>query len=148
MNWGIEDRVLVMTHFWFDTEEWRFWMMLIVRFQAVTLKDIAVNTNWTGATIMCQAALNGGTRALEKHLDPLRNALFPILQAPLILLQPPLMCVIYDNHMLWIRTVNHRSWLETRATGMEKWQTFDVADKEWLLEKGCTQCSKGLGCVK
>ncbi|CCD74383.1 Ig-like domain-containing protein [Caenorhabditis elegans] len=32
-----------------------------VGFPAVTLKDIAVNTNWTGATIMCQAALNGGT---------------------------------------------------------------------------------------
>ncbi|CAB3400474.1 unnamed protein product [Caenorhabditis bovis] len=32
-----------------------------VGFPTVTLKNIAVNTNWTGATIMCQAALNGGT---------------------------------------------------------------------------------------
>ncbi|CAI5456019.1 unnamed protein product [Caenorhabditis angaria] len=32
-----------------------------VGFPTVTLKNIAVNANWTGATIMCQAALNGGT---------------------------------------------------------------------------------------
>ena len=38
----------------------------MVRFQAVTLKDIAVNTNWTGATIMCQAALNGGKRTKKE----------------------------------------------------------------------------------
>ncbi|VIO87807.1 Uncharacterized protein BM_BM14667 [Brugia malayi] len=30
-------------------------------FPTVALRGIAVNTNWTGATIMCQAALNGGT---------------------------------------------------------------------------------------
>ncbi|CAD6185180.1 unnamed protein product [Caenorhabditis auriculariae] len=30
-------------------------------FPTVTLRSIAVNTNWTGATIICQAALNGGT---------------------------------------------------------------------------------------
>lgn len=29
-------------------------------FQTVALSNVAVNTNWTGATIMCQAALNGG----------------------------------------------------------------------------------------
>ncbi|VDL71006.1 unnamed protein product [Nippostrongylus brasiliensis] len=29
--------------------------------QTVALSNVAVNTNWTGATIMCQAALNGGT---------------------------------------------------------------------------------------
>ncbi|CAP23226.2 Protein CBR-IGCM-3 [Caenorhabditis briggsae] len=32
-----------------------------VGFPAVTLRDINVNTNWSGATIICQAALNGGT---------------------------------------------------------------------------------------
>ncbi|KJH40553.1 hypothetical protein DICVIV_13487 [Dictyocaulus viviparus] len=30
-------------------------------FPTVALSNVAVNTNWTGATIMCQAALNGGT---------------------------------------------------------------------------------------
>ncbi|VDM43778.1 unnamed protein product [Toxocara canis] len=30
-------------------------------FPTVALRNVAVNTNWTGATIMCQAALNGGT---------------------------------------------------------------------------------------
>uniref|UniRef100_A0A914SGU2 Ig-like domain-containing protein n=1 Tax=Parascaris equorum TaxID=6256 RepID=A0A914SGU2_PAREQ len=29
--------------------------------QTVALRNVAVNTNWTGTTIMCQAALNGGT---------------------------------------------------------------------------------------
>ncbi|KAL6723005.1 hypothetical protein Aduo_018060 [Ancylostoma duodenale] len=29
-------------------------------FPTVALSNVAVNTNWTGATIMCQAALNGG----------------------------------------------------------------------------------------
>uniref|UniRef100_A0A0M3JWS4 BMA-IGCM-3 n=1 Tax=Anisakis simplex TaxID=6269 RepID=A0A0M3JWS4_ANISI len=30
-------------------------------FPTVALRNVAVSTNWTGATIMCQAALNGGT---------------------------------------------------------------------------------------
>ncbi|MFH4980114.1 hypothetical protein AB6A40_006823 [Gnathostoma spinigerum] len=30
-------------------------------FPTVALRNVAVNTNWTGATVMCQAALSGGT---------------------------------------------------------------------------------------
>lgn len=30
-------------------------------FKTVALRNVAVNPNWTGATIMCQAALNGET---------------------------------------------------------------------------------------
>ncbi|CAI4225635.1 unnamed protein product [Auanema sp. JU1783] len=33
----------------------------IAGFPCVMLKDVAVNVNWTGATVICQAAVNGGT---------------------------------------------------------------------------------------
>jgi len=39
-----------------------FFKIILKKFQTVTLPSVDANPAWTGASIMCQAAVNGGTK--------------------------------------------------------------------------------------